>query len=166
MSNLEQQIVDWIDENYPDAELLLADSFSEAFKGVAVQFNKPVTVYDRQKCIKILMRDMSEDEAYEYFEFNVIGAYVGEATPAFMEFFSPVTKEQALSQYDRIKINSSNSDNHNYCYFTPDGSFGQTKGMYISDVSKWDEDDWELIENTQDEDKPKVAKQLSEKYMR
>lgn len=89
MSNLRDQIDVWVDEHYPDCEILMADGFEEAFKGVAVQFSTPIAVFDRQKCIEILMRDMSEDEAYEYFEFNVAGAYVGENTPAFMEFFSP-----------------------------------------------------------------------------
>jgi hypothetical protein len=79
----------WIEDNYPDSDILLADSFEEAFIGIATQFNTPMAVYSRQKCIEILMRDMSEDDAYEYFEFNVIGAYVGENTPAFIEFFSP-----------------------------------------------------------------------------
>lgn len=86
-NKLSEEINNWLDENYPEEELLLADNFDEAFVGVSTQFNKTVTVYDRQKCIEILMREMSEDEAYEYFEFNVIGAYVGESTPAFIEFF-------------------------------------------------------------------------------
>jgi len=82
------EIEDWLEEFYPDFdEILLADGFDEAFVGVAVQFNKPMAVYDRQKCIEKLMEDMTEDEAYEYFEFNVAGAYVGENTPAFLEFF-------------------------------------------------------------------------------
>jgi len=40
---------------------------------------------DREKCIEILMEDMSEEEAEEYFEFNVQGSYVGETTPAFIQ---------------------------------------------------------------------------------
>jgi hypothetical protein len=30
------------------------------------------------------MKDMTSEEAEEYFEFNVQGAYVGENTPAFL----------------------------------------------------------------------------------
>lgn len=93
MNKLKEQIDSWVDENYPDQEILLADSFEEAFVGVATQFDKPIAVFDRQKCIKILMRDMSEEDAYEYFAFNIEGAYVGEHTPAFIEFFSPETKQ-------------------------------------------------------------------------
>jgi len=93
MNSLREKIDNWVGEFYPDSEILIADGFEEAFVGVAVQFDKPLAIFDRQKCIEILMRDMSEDEAYEYFEFNVSGAYVGENTPAFMEFFKPETNQ-------------------------------------------------------------------------
>ena len=85
-----KQISEWIEDNYPDYEILLADGFEEAFLVVATQFNKPVAVYSRQKCIEILMKDMSEDDAHEYFEFNVTGAYVGESTPMFLEFYKSI----------------------------------------------------------------------------
>jgi hypothetical protein len=45
-----------------------------------------VACYDFETCVKILMeRDgMSEDDAVEFMEFNVVGAYVGELTPLFL----------------------------------------------------------------------------------
>lgn len=79
------KVDEWVTDNYPDTEILLPVGFAEAFIGVATQFDKVMAVYDRRKCIEILMRDMSEEDAYEYFEFNVTGAYVGENTPAFIE---------------------------------------------------------------------------------
>jgi hypothetical protein len=79
------KVNEWVTDNYPDIEILLPVGFAEAFIGVATQFDRVMAVYDRQKCIEILMRDMSEEDAYEYFEFNVTGAYVGENTPAFIE---------------------------------------------------------------------------------
>jgi hypothetical protein len=72
----------------PDA--LLADGFDEAILGVCYQFGQlPVISYDYKKCIDILInRDgMSEDEANEYFEFNVLGSYMGPNTPVFIETF-------------------------------------------------------------------------------
>ena len=71
---------------YDDENVMLADGFEDAFLGVARQFNSPpFAVYDRNKCIEILTEQgMEEDEAEEYFSFNVEGAYVGESTPAFM----------------------------------------------------------------------------------
>ena len=68
-------------------ETPLADGFEDAFLGVGYQFNRLLAVYDRRKCIQILMRrdNMSENDAEEFFEFNVIGAYAGEHTPVFLE---------------------------------------------------------------------------------
>ena len=46
---------------------------------------EPIILLDREKCLDILMKDsnMTYDEAIEYFEFNTIGSWVGEGTPAF-----------------------------------------------------------------------------------
>jgi hypothetical protein len=41
--------------------------------------------YDYDKVIKILMEDMSYEEAVEYFDFNVIGGWVGDSTPVFIK---------------------------------------------------------------------------------
>jgi hypothetical protein len=67
-----------------DETVLLADGFEKAFVGIGWQFRTPIAIYDRSLCIKELMKDMSEEEAEEYFEFNVQGAYVGEQTPVFL----------------------------------------------------------------------------------
>lgn len=65
--------------------LLHADGFEDAFLGVCYRFGQPpIVTYDYGKCIDILCADMSREEAHEYFEFNVIGAWVGETTPAFV----------------------------------------------------------------------------------
>jgi hypothetical protein len=55
---------------------LLADGFSEALIGMGTRFTYDVAVYDYEKCIEILERDMSREDAEEYFDFNVSGAYV------------------------------------------------------------------------------------------
>jgi hypothetical protein len=70
-----------------ETNLLMADGFEDAFVGVASQFtHPPVAVYDRAKCIQILMaRDkMDHESAEEFFQFNVEGAWVGEQTPMFL----------------------------------------------------------------------------------
>ena len=70
-----------------DEGALLADGFEEALIGLGHRFTYAVAVYDRQKCLDILMaRDgMTYEEAEEYFSFNVEGAYVGEQTPVFLD---------------------------------------------------------------------------------
>ena len=74
-----------IEEIYEDEKILFADGFDKAIIGVAHIQNKRIVAYDTKKCIKILMRDMTHNEAVEYFDFNVLGSYVGEYTPAFIE---------------------------------------------------------------------------------
>ena len=66
---------------------LLADGFEEALIGLGHRFTYAVAVYDRQKCLDILIaRDgMTGEEAEEYFSFNVEGAYVGEQTPVYLD---------------------------------------------------------------------------------
>jgi hypothetical protein len=75
-----------------DEPILIADGFDEAIIGYSDSWSGNdgrclKAVYDRKKCIEILMRDMSEMEAEEYFEFNVAGAYVGPHTPLYVETF-------------------------------------------------------------------------------
>jgi len=68
-------------------EALLADGFEEAYIGICRRFNTVVAAYDYDKCINVLMnRDgMCYEEAEEFFEFNVLGAWVGEGTPVFID---------------------------------------------------------------------------------
>lgn len=70
-----------------DEGILTADGFDDALLGYAERCGQPVlAVYDRDKCIEILMKrdGASYEEAVEFFEFNVVGAWVGERTPLFL----------------------------------------------------------------------------------
>lgn len=67
-----------------DMSLLLADGFEDAFIGYTQRISEePVACYDYEKMVDILThRDgMSYEEAVEYIEFNVAGAWVGNTTP-------------------------------------------------------------------------------------
>ena len=69
-------------------ECLLADGFEDALIGITEGMNS-VAVYDYDSCVHILtQQDMSYDEAVEYMDFNVTGAYVGEKTPVFVRMQS------------------------------------------------------------------------------
>ena len=70
-----------------DTELLFLseEEFDEAIIGVAERIgDEPVVAYDTTKIVEILSRSMSVDDAYEFFEFNILGAYVGHKTPLFV----------------------------------------------------------------------------------
>lgn len=82
MKTIEETIENMLTE---DETVLLADGFESAFVGIGRQFGKPIAIYDRAKCIEILMEEMSEEEAEEYFQYNTEGAWVGNQTPIFLE---------------------------------------------------------------------------------
>ena len=68
-------------------EAMLADGFDEAILGMCIQFgSEPVVAYDFNKCVEIVMeRDgMEREEAIDFINFNVVGAYVGLSTPVFI----------------------------------------------------------------------------------
>jgi hypothetical protein len=86
------EIIAYLEEANPDA--LLADGLEKAIIGVV---RKPcqgeVALYHEAKCIEILMEDFNLDYtgAVEYFEFNVVGAYVGTNTPVFLTVSTDTT---------------------------------------------------------------------------
>jgi len=76
------EINDYVDEHYPEEEILLLDGLDEAFIGLTTTDIR--AVYSVQKIIEILSKDMSEEDAYEYFSYNIECAYVGEKTPLYI----------------------------------------------------------------------------------
>ncbi|HUV13058.1 MAG TPA: hypothetical protein VMY18_05390 [Acidobacteriota bacterium] len=88
-----EQIQAHFEEEWEGFEFLLADGFENAFIGVVYgKMREPVACYDRKKCISILIaRDgMTEEDAEEYFSFNVDDAWMGEKTPMFLDTFEPM----------------------------------------------------------------------------
>lgn len=79
-------VVDEISEINPEA--LICDGFDDAIIGLANRINLgPVVAYSVEKIIEIMMdRDgMSYEEAYEFYSYNIVGAWLGEGTPVFIE---------------------------------------------------------------------------------
>ena len=70
--------------------MLKADGFDEAIIGQACIWRNngmhDVLVYDAEKMRSILMKrdGKTSEEAREYIEYNVEGAYVGEETPVYV----------------------------------------------------------------------------------
>ena len=67
-------------------KLLKLDGFDDCYLGVGDSYGEyPALVYDYQKIIEQLKQDgMSEEEAHEYYEFNILGSYLGEKMPIFL----------------------------------------------------------------------------------
>lgn len=70
-----------------DEPVLKMDGFDDCIVGMGRRFNDSFVVYDVDKVLERLMSmGMTMEEAGEYFEFNQAGAWVGEGTPAFLQF--------------------------------------------------------------------------------
>lgn len=68
--------------------VMLAHGFNRGFLGMVQEWNGRVrAVYDFDRCVRVLVRrdKMTEEEAVEFMEFNVVGSYVGEETPLFVK---------------------------------------------------------------------------------
>jgi uncharacterized protein YpmB len=72
-------------ELFPDEEFLIADGLDAAIVGVEAEGERRV-VYDYDKMIKVFMKEgMTEEDAMEHISYNVMGAYVGDKTPLFIQ---------------------------------------------------------------------------------
>jgi|TARA_R100001244_G_scaffold114823_1_gene85095 hypothetical protein len=77
-----------IDDGSP---VVFHPGMEEAFLGFSFRFNDgPLATYDRDKVMEIYIRDnkWTYEEALEWFDFNDIGAWVGEKTPVYMILYS------------------------------------------------------------------------------
>ncbi len=73
-------------EHFGD-DLLFADNFDNAIIGVSMGISCGTkVVYDAEEMAKTLVvsEGITEQEAWEYLEFNTFNAYVGENTPIFV----------------------------------------------------------------------------------
>ena len=72
--------------------MLKADGFDDAVIGIGRRCGQPeLIVYDYWRCCEVLMcqdEEMTLQDAQEYMEFNVVGAWVGPNTPLFVEIKS------------------------------------------------------------------------------
>jgi hypothetical protein len=66
--------------------LLKMDGYDDCLVGVVERFGEDsYFIYDRELVLEKLQKGgMSYEDAVEYYEFNQLGAYVGERTPAFL----------------------------------------------------------------------------------
>lgn len=74
----------------PEILLLDDEKFDEAIVGIVYSKNVPVAVYDSYKIIEILNKEMSYQEAAEYYSYNIEGSYVGDQTPLYITMLKDI----------------------------------------------------------------------------
>lgn len=68
-------------------DLIKMDGYDDCIVGIVERFGQDsYFIYDKELVLAKLQEDssMSYEEALEYYEYNQLGAYVGERTPAFL----------------------------------------------------------------------------------
>ena len=71
-----------------DPKILLVDGFDDALIGITYRDDELVALYSEEKIIQMLIyeHDMTCDDAIEYFDYNIEGAYMGKKTPVYYRF--------------------------------------------------------------------------------
>lgn len=72
---------------------ILWDGCDAAIVGIGLRAAaESVVVYDYDLLIECFVKDgMSHDEAVEWVEFNIVGAYVGDRTPIILQRYAPTS---------------------------------------------------------------------------
>jgi len=77
-----------LEEIHHDEEVVVLNGFEDAFLGFAERndFADAVACYDKTVVIQILVNKhgLSDIEAIDFFESNVLGSWVGNSTPVFV----------------------------------------------------------------------------------
>jgi len=74
----------------PEILLLDEEKYDEAIVGLVYKSGGMVAVYDSYKIIEILNKEMSYDEAAEYYTYNIEGSYMGDQTPIYMTLLKDI----------------------------------------------------------------------------
>ena len=82
-----------------DERLVKANGLEDAIIGVGSRMNMPdVLIYSYNKCVKIFMEreGWTHEEAIEWMDYNVVGAWVGETTPIFVH---EIPSDQKIDEF-------------------------------------------------------------------
>ena len=86
------EIRDYISENFEgDGVIILPKHFDSAIIGIAERCGLgPIIAYDTDLVIEAIMAHdgVTHEEAIEWYDYNIVGAYDGETTPIFINTFN------------------------------------------------------------------------------
>ena len=84
MDDITKEFIEFENEN-----AVTLTGYDDAIIGMAYSYGKnPVVLYSIEKVLEKLMEDgMERDEAFEFFDYNILGSYISENNPIFMMEF-------------------------------------------------------------------------------
>ena len=74
-------------DNYAEGAIIL-DGFNDAIVGITEEFGGiKRLLYSKDKILKIIQENnpMTQSEAEEYYDYNIVGLYVGDQNPIFLD---------------------------------------------------------------------------------
>lgn len=96
--------IDMLEDLNPDA--IMYDGFDDAIVGIIARCaTEPLALYDREKCIEILMaKGLTHEEAEDYFCFHIEGCWAGPHTPFIGSFnLQPVGVRHPVGDFDPLE---------------------------------------------------------------
>jgi hypothetical protein len=76
------QILEKMEEINPDAVIL--EELDNCIVGICNTFEGACLLYSETKIIQKLMKEMTEEEAIKFYEFNILNSHYGQHTPIFL----------------------------------------------------------------------------------
>lgn len=131
------EIPEYISEGH---ELLKADGFDYCCVGIMERFGQaPVLCYDKDMMIRQMVEDdgMSEEEALEFFEFNIIGAFVGEYTPCFVT-------NGVFTDVDHVQADAFDKNADIYVGNVGINKLRSQRNLLLRHIDRWDDYDRSL----------------------
>jgi len=65
-------------------QILFADGFDQAIVGIDMDTDLPRVIYSKEMMIAIIAEEIGEEDAIDFLQYNVWGAYVGTGTPMYI----------------------------------------------------------------------------------
>lgn len=82
--------LDIISKRYSEFGLYPIDGYDDCIVGIVERFKmQPVVCYSTDKIIAKLMITMCEEDAWDWFHFNMLGVWEGDGTPCFITHLHP-----------------------------------------------------------------------------
>tara|TARA_A100001391_G_scaffold105323_2_gene70446 strand:+ start:8110 stop:8499 length:390 start_codon:yes stop_codon:yes gene_type:complete len=101
-----EDIISTLEELNPEA--IMYDGFDDALVGMIARCGtEPLALYDRDKCIQLLMdKGATHEEAEDYFCYNVEGCWAGPHTPFIASFdLNPVGVRFTPEEFNPVENN-------------------------------------------------------------
>ena len=95
-----------------DERTLKVDGYDDCIIGMD---SKQRLVYDTDMIVRRLSNDMSQDEALEFYYYNIEGSHMGDHTPIYIHRYEKIAECKHLNINHQPEESDTNSTEYRYC---------------------------------------------------